>query len=115
MKELEESGVIRRYGAILDPVALGLGVTVLAEVELDDHHPDTVRAFDAEIGAREEVLEAFRVSGNCDYSLKIVAASLESYSALQNELLQLNGVHRINTMFVMGAVKTDSPYPLNHL
>ena len=73
VRDLESDGVIQRYAALLDPVAIGIQVTALANVILEDHHPDTVAEFDTTIATIPEVLECHMLSGDYDYALKIKA------------------------------------------
>ena len=113
IRELERSGVIRGYRAELDPSRIGLNLTVLAQVELDNHHPNTVAAFDRAINAIPEVLECHMVSGDHDYFLKIIARDMQAYSEiLRTQLLQLPGVNRISSTFVMRSAKATGSFPV---
>jgi len=114
VKELERAGVIQGYRAVIDPAKLGIHVLVLAEVNLDDHHPRTVASFHAAVEQLPEVLECFMVSGAHDFVLKIVAADMASYAVwLRRHLLQLPGVNRVGSTFVMQSLKTAATYPVD--
>jgi Lrp/AsnC family leucine-responsive transcriptional regulator len=113
VKALEESGTITGYTALLAPETLGIDLTILAQVVLEDHHPDTVAAFDAAILDIPEVLECHMVSGDHDYALKIVARDMDAYSALlRDQLLQLPAVHRLSSNFVMTSKKLTTALPV---
>ena len=114
VKELERGGVIQGYRAVLDPMKLGLHVLVLAEVSLDDHHPDTVASFNAAVDHLPEVLECHMVSGAHDFVLKIVAVDMAAYADwLRRHLLQLPGVNRVASTFVMKSLKCAAAYPVD--
>ena len=113
VRDLETAGVIRAYAALLDPDALGIHVTALANVILENHHPDTVAEFDSTIATIPEVLECHMLSGDYDYALKIVARDMAHYAQLLREqLLSLKAVHRVSSNFVMASTKTITAYPL---
>ena len=113
VKQLEATGVISGYRAVLDPALLGLSLTVFAHVTLDDHHPDTVRSFNAVVDNLPEVQECHMVSGEYDYVLKIVATDMNAYSdTLRAHLLQAPGVNRISSTFVMQSPKVGQLYPV---
>ncbi|TDJ41314.1 MAG: Lrp/AsnC family transcriptional regulator [Gammaproteobacteria bacterium] len=113
VRDLEAAGVIRGYAALLNPEALGIQVTALANVILENHHPDTVAEFDSTIATIPEVLECHMLSGDYDYALKIVARDMAHYAQLLREqLLSLRAVHRVSSNFVMASTKTITAYPL---
>ena len=113
VRDLEADGVIRGYAALLDPEMLGIQVTALANVILENHHPDTIAEFDSTISNIAEVLECHMLSGDYDYALKIVARDMAHYAQLLREqLLSLKAVHRVSSNFVMASTKTITAYPL---
>ena len=113
VRDLEADGVIQRYAALLDPAALGIQVTALANVILEDHHPSTVAGFDSTIATIPEVLECHMLSGNYDYALKIVARDMAHYAQLLREqLLSLKAVHRVSSNFVMLSTKSITALPV---
>jgi DNA-binding Lrp family transcriptional regulator len=113
VRDLEADGVIRSYAALLDPEAIGIQVTALANVILEDHHPDTVAEFDLAIATIPEVLECHMLSGDYDYALKIVARDMAHYAQLLREqLLILKAVHRVSSNFVMASTKTITAFPV---
>jgi DNA-binding Lrp family transcriptional regulator len=113
VRDLETAGVIRGYAALLDPEALGIHVTALANVILENHHPDTVAEFDSTIATIPEVLECHMLSGDYDYALKVVARDMAHYAQLLREqLLSLKAVHRVSSNFVMASTKIITAYPV---
>ena len=113
VRDLEADGVIRGYAALLNPEAVGIQVTALANVILEDHHPDTIAEFDSTIATIPEVLESHMLSGDYDYALKIVARDMAHYAKLLREqLLSVKAVHRVSSNFVMASTKTITAYPI---
>jgi DNA-binding Lrp family transcriptional regulator len=113
VRKLETDGVIAGYVAVLDPLKLGLNVMALAFVSLEDHHPDSVAEFDRVVRERAEILECYTTSGQYDYLLKVICASIGAYDELLNQhLLRCKAVHTVNTSFVLRSIKDTTALPL---
>jgi DNA-binding Lrp family transcriptional regulator len=78
---LEESGVIEGYHATLANQAVGLDVLVFIQVGLATQSADSTQAFSKLIGGIEEVQEAFSLTGEADYLVKMVVPDLQTLSA----------------------------------
>ena len=76
---LESAGVITGRVALVDPEALGLGVTVMVHVRTNDHSAAWLDRFAAAIEDLPEIIEAYRISGEIDYTLKVVVPSIDAY------------------------------------
>lgn len=113
VKRLEEEGIIDRYAALLKPEAVGLHITAYAHVMLENHHSETVQAFDAAIATQENVLECCSTSGGYDYLLKVIAPSMAAYEKfLSTFLLVLPPVRSVSTSFVLKQKKSTTMLPL---
>lgn len=113
LRKLEQDGVIAANVAILDPEKLGLEVMAIANVSLEDHHPDSVAEFDRMVADRPEILECYAMSGQHDYLLKCICESIAAYDdLLARHLLQCKAVHTVNTSFVMRRTKATTALPL---
>ncbi len=86
-QRLEQEGVIRGYRALLEPDAVGLGMTVFVHVALDTHTRDNARRFRDLVRLTPAVLEAHALTGEADYLIKLAVADLKELSALVNEVL----------------------------
>lgn len=113
LARLEESGVIARYAAILDPARIGLGLQAFVLVSLASHAEDTVAAFQRALSARPEVLAAYAVSGEMDYLLHVVAADMEAFADFaMRDLLRMPGVRETRSSFVLAALKPPGAIPV---
>ena len=81
-RQLEAEGYIRGYVALLDQQKLGFADVVLLEVTLNRHDDDALARFGAELAMLPEVLEAYLVSGDYDYLLRIVVKDTRDYERL---------------------------------
>jgi DNA-binding Lrp family transcriptional regulator len=110
---MQRDGVISAAVAILDPAKVGLHVMAFAQVSLEDHHPDSVAAFDRVVTGRPEILECHAMSGQHDYLLKVICASIGAYDRLLSEhILPIGAVQTVNTSFVLRTSKNTTALPL---
>ncbi len=113
LKRLKETGVIRRLALILDPRQLGLPISVLAHLKLHRHDEATLEGFEAAVLGHPQIVDCVSVSGESDYAMRVVAASVDDYERfLKKVLLHLPGVASINSSFMMNVVKRTTDLPV---
>lgn len=113
VKALEESGAIRGRAVLLDPVILGLPITVLANIKLKAHDEDTLEAFEQAARERPEIVECFTMGGDSDYAVRIVVGSIDAYEhLLKKVLLHFPGVASVNSHFALKCVKNTTRLPI---
>jgi DNA-binding Lrp family transcriptional regulator len=112
VRELERSGAIRGYRAIVDAGALGLSFEALVLVTMRREDRETLLAFEEGLASIPNVVQAERLFGDPDYLLRVVTADLAAYQRLQDEkLTALPGVQRMTSTLVMKRVVPDRPLP----
>ena len=112
LRELERSGTIRGYRALVDPTAVGLTFQALVFVTMRQEDRDTLLGFEAAVAAVPNVVQAQRLFGDPDYLLRIVTADLAAYQRLEDDTLSaLPGVQRLNSTLVMKQVVDERPLP----
>lgn len=116
VQRLQTAGFVRRYVALLEPKALGLGVRAMSYVTLTRHGGDEGTAFEKEIGSIPEVLECYSVAGESDYILHIVCADLGVLSEqVLRRITRIQGVGSIRSNIVLNCIKSSTEMPLGHL
>jgi DNA-binding Lrp family transcriptional regulator len=112
LRELERSGAIRGYRAIVDPAAVGLNFEAIVFATLSQGDHDTVAAFEDELVTIPEVLQAQRLFGDPDYLLRVMAADLAAFQRLYDDRLStLPGLLRLTSTIVMKTVVDPRPLP----
>jgi DNA-binding Lrp family transcriptional regulator len=112
VRDLERTGAIRGYHAVVDPAAVGLDFEALVFATLRWENRDTVAAFEQAVVAIPQVLQAQRLFGEPDYLLRVVAADLAAFQQLYDrQLTILPGVQRLTSTLVMKHVVNDRPLP----
>jgi len=105
---LEASGAILGYRARLSPAASGHPSTVFVQVTLADQRQVTMMAFERALESTAQVAEAYLMSGESDYLLKVRIRSDESYEQVHRNILSaLPGVHRLMTQFTIRTLATN--------
>ncbi|MET7702726.1 MULTISPECIES: Lrp/AsnC family transcriptional regulator [unclassified Streptomyces] len=113
LRELERSGAIRGYRAVVDPAALGLTFEALVFVSMRQEDRDTVADFERALAEIPHVLDAERLFGEPDYLLRVATADLAAFQRLYDErLATLPGVQRLTSTLVMKHVVADRPLPV---
>jgi DNA-binding Lrp family transcriptional regulator len=114
LRELERTGVIRGYRAVVDADAIGLGFEVLVNVTMDREDAATIEAFEVGLAQVAEVRHAERLFGDPDYLVRVVTTDLAAYQALRDEkLATLPGVQRITSTIVMKRIVDERPLPVS--
>jgi DNA-binding Lrp family transcriptional regulator len=112
---LEETGVIESYHAALSAEALGLGVLVFVKVGLATQSPDSGQAFIKLVNSIEEVQEAFSLTGDADFLIKMAVPDLKTLShLLNNVLLPHRSVAHVHSYVVLERVKQTTQLPLKY-
>lgn len=106
VQELERSGVIRGYRAVLDPAAMGIGFVAYLTVGLSDHSKHGQATFERAVAAMDEVRECHNITGTVEYLLRIEAADLAAYKRFHTDKLgTVAGVRQLTTHVVMDSPK----------
>jgi DNA-binding Lrp family transcriptional regulator len=113
VRDLEQNGTINRYVALLNPAAVGLPVSVFVQVTLERQVEKALESFEAAVAHRPEVMECYLMTGDADYLLRVVVASIDDYERfLVNELTTIPGVASIKSSFALKQVKYRTDLPL---
>jgi len=110
---MEESGVILRNVAIVDPEVVGLPITSIVEVTLRDERAATVDAAKALFRDAPEVQHCYYVTGGVSFVLLLSSPDMRSYEALTRRLFAENDlVARFRSLLALDRVKADTALPL---
>ena len=106
LRNLETEGVIEKYVTIFNHNALGMPDTVIVEVRLDRHDDDTLKKFEEVLTKSPEVVEAYLVTGEYDYYIKVAAAGTAGYEQfLREHLYKIPGISHSRSSFTLRCLK----------
>jgi Lrp/AsnC family transcriptional regulator len=113
IQKLSESGVITKRVALLDPEAIGLGLTVFVEIETGDHSKEWLARFSTAISGMPEVMEVYRMAGDVDYMLRITVPNMTAVDSFYQRLIEMVPLKNVTSRFAMERVKYTTAYPLD--
>lgn len=106
IKRMEEEGVIAANVALITPAAVGLPLTIFVEVELVSETLADIDAMKAALRAAPEVQQCYYVTGEVDFVLIVVVASMAAYEDFTRRMFfQNNNVKKFHTLVSMDPVK----------
>lgn len=109
IKRLEETGVITGYVALLDADKIGRPLSVIVEVNLDQHDDDKIEAFARHLAALPEVTDAWLTTGEYDYVIIAAVEDTEDYeNFLRKRLLKFPGIRHARSTFCLRRLKRDA-------
>ncbi len=112
IKRLEESGVIARRVALLDPRKLGLTTTVYVAVRTNRHDPEWLAAFSRGVAGIDEIAECHRMAGEVDYLLKLTVRDIAHYDRIYRKLIEtIPDLSDISSTFSMEVLKSTTALP----
>jgi len=112
IQKMEAQGIIEKRVALVDPVAVGLGITVFVEIETADHSPEWLKGFADAITAMPEVMDVYRMAGDVDYLLRVAVGSMGEFDDFYRQLIDSVPLKNVTSRFAMERVKFSTAYPL---
>ena len=109
---MDEQGIIKGRVALLEPTKIGLGMSVFVAIRTDQHNAEWLANFAAEISARPEVVEFYRMSGEVDYLLRVVVSDMAAYDSFYKDLIKMHGLRDVSSSFAMEEIKYTTELPL---
>lgn len=115
LRALEEAGLVTGYHATLDPKKLGLTLTALIHISMDQHTPERFANFEARVAEIPEVQECLLITGQeADYQLKVVVRDMDAYQELLlHRITRIAGVTGVHSSFVLRRVVDRAALPLH--
>jgi Lrp/AsnC family leucine-responsive transcriptional regulator len=108
VQELERTGWIKGYRAVLNRAKFGIGFTAYIAVGLSEHNKKSQKNFESAMSNSKEVIECHNVTGSFEYILRVETKDLTSYKTFHTEVLgTLPQVHSITTYVVMDSPKDE--------
>ncbi len=113
IRDFEESGVIEKQVALLNPRKLGFQIHVLLAVAMVEHTDANRDSFEAHVQSLPEVTECYSVSGERDYVLQVVVRDMDAYNQFINaQILHHPAVRSASSTFALRRVKYSTALPL---
>lgn len=115
IQNLERDGIITRRVALVDPREVNLSLTALVLIRTNEHNADWTARFLETIERFDEVVEAYRTSGELDYLLKVLVPDMDAYDQFYLRLIEFIDLYDVRTTFVMEQMKHTTALPLSYV
>ena len=113
VKALEAAGVIRQYVALVEPKAVGLGLSVFISISLKEQSKAALAAFEQRIAEHDEVMECYLMTGDSDYLIRVAVADIEALERfILEQLTPIPGIEKIRSSFALKQVRYKTALPL---
>jgi Lrp/AsnC family leucine-responsive transcriptional regulator len=115
VRQLEESGLINGYVALVNARKLGLTLMSFIQISLDKHSGDRFDKFEEIISGYPEVLECHLITGqSADYLLKVIVKDMDAFQQfLLQKLTRIEGVSGIHSSFVLKSPVNTTALPVS--
>jgi DNA-binding Lrp family transcriptional regulator len=115
VKKLESINVIESYHAKVSAEKIGLNVSTFVLVTLAWNKENALENFIEKINKIDEVTEAYIITGDGDFLLKIITKDIPSYEQLLfKKLSQIDEVERLKTFMTLSKVKKSKMLPFDY-
>ena len=113
VRALEASGLIEGYTARINQQRAGCPVNVFVNITLDRQDEVDLRKFEDAVRKLPEVMECYLMTGDYDYTLRVVVADTADYERVHSKhLTRLPGVARIHSSFALRTVQKSKELPI---
>lgn len=108
VQELERTGIIKGYRAVLDPGKMGIGFIAYVTIGLSSHGKRSQLDFEQRLQTAKEVTECHNITGNSEYLLRVETSDLSAYKRFHSDVLgEIPQVIAISTLVVMETPKDE--------
>ncbi|WP_108663018.1 Lrp/AsnC family transcriptional regulator [Acuticoccus kandeliae] len=114
VRRLEQDGIIRRRVALLDRAQANVAMTVFMAIRAQ-HSREWLVAFRSVIADIPEVVEAYRLTGDTDYLLRIVVPDVAKLDEVYNLLITKIDFAGISSSIAMEEMKYTTAVPTKYL
>ncbi|CAI9119324.1 Lrp/AsnC family transcriptional regulator [Brytella acorum] len=112
LQQLRESGILAGSRARVDRKAVGLDLTVLMLVRTRKHSQEWLGDFRRIVLADPHVIDFFRVAGEYDYMLKVVAADMNAFDAIYRRMIEKIDLDTVTSYIAMEAIADGRDLPV---
>jgi Lrp/AsnC family transcriptional regulator len=115
IKRMEDEGIIRQRVALVDRKKANVATTVFMAVKAPRHQVEWLDAFKRVIGKFPEITEAYRLTGDADYLLRIVVPNIEAYDEVYKRLITQLDFSDITSSIAMEEMKFTTAIPTDYI
>jgi len=108
LKKLEQSGVIKRYTAILDEKEMDKSLAAIVMIAVEN---SAINELAKIVNENNDIISCQRIMGEYDYILKLAAKDQASLQSLIDKIKALKGITKESSSLVLSDVKMNYSVP----
>lgn len=113
VRALEQKGIVSHYVTLLDPLKLGLGISVFVQIGVERQVERNLESFEAVIASYPEVMECYLMTGDFDYLIRVVVKDMPALERfIVDRLTKIPGISTIKSSLALKQVKYKTALPL---
>ena len=113
VNQLEESGVIDNYVALLNPKKVNCNLIVYALGSFFEEDPELKERFICEVKLIPQITECHFMAGSFDFLLKLNVSDLDQFNYIKNTYLNSRlGIKTLKSEVTLKTVKSTTELPL---
>lgn len=111
LTRLKEAGLTEQT-LRLDPRAVGFSLTVIVMVRTRHHSTEWLTRFRRHVTSIPNVIDFYRIAGDYDYLLKIVAEDMNDYDRIYRRLIDSVELDSVTSSITMEAIAENRDLPV---
>lgn len=115
IRKLEDDGVITRRVALVSRRKANVPMTVFVSVKAPRHAVEWLQAFRKLIADIPEIVEAWRLTGDTDYQLRIVVPDIETYDLVYQRMIGKLEFSDVSSAIAMEEMKYTTAIPTKYI
>lgn len=115
IKKMEEEGLITRRVALLDRRLMNVPMTIFVSVRAPRHAIEWLDKFRKLINQTEEIVEAWRLTGDTDYLLRMVVPDIDRYDAVYRRMIASLEFSDFSSSIAMEEMKFTTAIPTSYM
>lgn len=112
LKTLQDAGVIKGQTIRLDAKAVGLGLTVFVMIRTRHHSQAWLDSFRKEVSAIQNVVDFYRIAGDYDYMLKVMAEDMNDFDRVYQRLIARLDLDTVTSLITMEQIADARDWPV---
>ncbi|WP_323041294.1 Lrp/AsnC family transcriptional regulator [Gemmobacter sp.] len=112
LNALREAGLILGSRVRIDAARAGLGLTVFVMIRTRHHSRDWLAEFRRIVLAIPNVIDFYRIAGDYDYMLKVVAEDMNAYDRVYQRLIEKVDLDAVTSVITMEAIADQRNLPV---
>ncbi|MCC5959109.1 MAG: Lrp/AsnC family transcriptional regulator [Rhodobacteraceae bacterium] len=112
LQAMRNAGIVDGQALRLDPVKLGLGLTVFVMIRTRHHSGDWLKLFRRTVTAIPNVIDFYRIAGDYDYMLKVVAEDMNDFDRVYQRLIDRLDLDAVTSYITMEKIADQRDLPL---